>query len=169
LNQYSDQVINTLSDGDATSIRMPVPELLENHVAIQRRTVRTAIGRVKGNLKSITLQHIDAVLRFCREGSPGQLICLPDGVTIQKQSEGHVSISRQPSPPISRARSHLVDTIPLYTVPVPHPDDGTRTVIVKELGITLVLGSMPVASISNLTSAGQHTAFFDMDKLTSGR
>ncbi|MDX2448047.1 MAG: tRNA lysidine(34) synthetase TilS [Desulfobacterales bacterium] len=166
LNQYSDQIIQTLTDGDATPFRMPIPKLLENHVAIQRRAMRAAIGHVKGNLKSITLQHIDAVLRLCREGSPGQFMCLPDRLTIQKQSENHVSISRRPSPPTSRERSHPVEVAPLYTVPVPHPDEGTQMVMIKELGKTLVLGSMPVESISSQTLAGQHTAFFDMDKLT---
>jgi tRNA(Ile)-lysidine synthase len=166
LNQYSGRIFNTLADCDATSVRMPISTLLEKHAAIQRRTIRTAIGHVKGNLKSITLQHIDAVLCLCREGSPGQLLHLPGRLTIQKQPEEQLSISRQPSPLTSRASSYPAETMPLYTVPVPHPDGGTRTMMVKELGIILVLGSIPVESISSLTSAGQHTAFFDMDKLT---
>ncbi len=166
LNQYSGRIFNTLADGDTTSIRMPISKLLENHGAIQRRTIRTAIGHIKGNLKSITLQHIDAVLCLCREGSTGQRLRLPGRLTIQKQPEGHLSISRQLSPPMSRASSHPAETIPLFTVPVPHPYAGTQTVMVKEFGTTLVLGSMPVESISSLTSTGQRTAFFDMDKLT---
>ncbi len=166
LNQYSGQIFNTLAEGDATSIRMPVSKLLENHGAIQRRTIRTAIEHVKGNLKSITLQHIDAVLDLCREGSPGRILCLPGRLTIQKQPEDHLSISRQPSLPTSRETSQPAETIPLFTIPIPYPDVGTHTVTVKELGTTLVLESMPIESISSLTSAGQHTAFFDMDKLT---
>ena len=166
LNQYSSRIFNTLAEGDATSLRMPVSKLLENHGATQRRTIRTAIGHIKGNLKSITLQHIDAVLRLCREGSIDQRLHLPGRLVVQKQPQDHLLISRQTSQPASRADLHPVVTIPLYTVPVPHPDAGTRTVMVKELGITLVLGSMPVESMGSLTSAGQHTAFFDMDKLT---
>ncbi|RLC00467.1 MAG: tRNA lysidine(34) synthetase TilS [Deltaproteobacteria bacterium] len=166
LNHYSGRIFNTLADGDATSIRMPVSKLLENHGAIQRRTIRAAIKHVKGNLKSITLQHIDAVLNLCREGSPGRILCLPGRLVIRKQPGDHVSISRQPSLPPSRENSRPGETIPLYTISVPHPDVGTRTVMVKESGTTLVLGSMPVESMGSLTSAGQHTAFFDMDKLT---
>ena len=166
LNHYSNQIFNTLADGDATSIRIPVSKLLENHGAIQRRTIRASIKHVKGNLKSITLQHIDAVLNLCREGSPGRILCLPGRLTIRKQPGNHLAISRQPSPPTSRENSRPAETIPLYTIPVPHPDVGTRTVMVKESGTTLVLGSMPVESMDSLTSSGQHTAFFDMDKLT---
>jgi len=166
LNQYSDQIIHTLADGDPTFLRMPISKLLENHVAIQRRTIRTAIGHVKGNLRSITLQHIDAVLSLCRKGSPGKIMSLPDRLIIQKQSEDHVSISRQPSPTTSRSPSHPVEATPLYTIPVSHPDEGAQTVMIKELGTTLVLSSMQVESISNLAPAGQHIEFFDMDKLT---
>jgi len=184
LNQYSDRIFNTLADGDATVLRMPVSKLLENHGAIQRRTIRTAIGQIKGNLKSITLQHIDAALHLCREGTAGQQLHLPGRVVVRKQSHDQLLITRQPSPPAPLAELHPAGTIPLYTVPVPHPGAGTRTVMVKESGITLVLGSLTVEpqqqaltpwvlpdggdlrSMYNLASAGQHTAFFDMDKLT---
>ena len=166
LNQYSSRTFNTLAEGDAASLRLPVSKLLENHGAIQRRTIRTAIGHLKGNLKSITLQHIDAVLRLCREGSIDQRLHLPGRLVVQKQPPDHLLISRQASPPKSRTDSHPAVATPLYMVPVPHPHADTRTVMVKESGITLVLSTMPVQSMGSLTSAGQHTAFFDMDKLT---
>ncbi len=165
LNQYSGRIFSTLAEGDTTSVRLPVSKLLKNHGAIQRRTIRTAIGYIKGDLKSVTLQHIEAVLRLCREGSSGQRLCLPGELTVQRLSEGYLRIYRLPSLPSSRSRSHT-GTIPLYRVPLPHPHDGTRTVMIKEIGTTLVLDSIPVNSINSLTSAGQNTAFFDMDKLT---
>jgi tRNA(Ile)-lysidine synthase len=184
LNQYADRIFNTLADGDAAVLRMPVSKLLENHAAIQRRTIRTAIGQIKGSLKSITLQHIDAVLQLCREGTAGQQLHLPGRLVVQKQTHDQILISRQPSLPLPLATLDPARTIPLYTVPIPHPGAGTRTVTVKELGITLVLGSMPVdpgqpaltpwvlpcgrnpQSTGSLGSDRQHTAFFDMDKLT---
>ena len=165
LNQYSGQVFKTLAKKDATSVQMPISTLLEKHGAIQRRTIRIAIGHVKGNLKSITLQHIDAVLCLCREGSAGQGLRLPGRLIVQKQPEDHLRISRQSSSPTSRARSDAVDSMPEYNVALPHPHDGIQTVMINYLGITLVLSSMKVESIGSLTSAGQHTAFLDMDKL----
>ena len=168
LDRYSHKVFNALSvsdDGD-TDVRLSISKLLENHEAIQRRTIRTAIAHVKGNLKSVTLQHIDAVLRLCLEGSPGHLLHLPGRLTIQRHSDSHLSISRQPPPATSRTNSHSAKTIPLYRVPVPHPGAGTKKLLIEELRTTLVLRSMRVESIGNLTSTGQDTAFFDMDKLT---
>ncbi len=184
LNQYSDRILNTLADGDATALRMPVSKLLKNHGAIQRRMIRTAIGQIKGNLKSITLQHIDAVLDFCRDGTAGQQLHLPGRVVVRRQSHDQLLISKQPAPAAPLAGLHPAGTIPLYTVAVPHPGACTRTVVVKELGIRLVLDAIPLEpqqealnpwvlpwgggrqSMDNLTSAGQRTAFFDMDKLT---
>lgn len=166
LKQCSDRIFNTLADGDATSLRIPVSKLLENHAAIQRRVIRTAIAQVKGNLKRITLQHIHAVLRLCREGSGGQQLHLPGRVVVHKQPHDQLLISRPPSPHTHRTGSHPAGTIPLYAVPVPHPGVGTRTVMLNELGMRLVLGVIAVESMGSLTSAGQQTAFFDMDKLT---
>ena len=166
LNQYSGRIFNTLAEGDATTLRIPVSKLLENHGAIQRRTIRTALGHIKGDLKSITLQHIDAVLRLCREGSIDQQLHLPGRLLVRKQSHNHLLISEQPLPTSSRADLHPAGPIPFYTVPVPNPDTVIRTVTAEEAGITLVLSAMPAESMGSLTSAGQHTAFFDMDKLT---
>ena len=165
LNQTSERVFNTLAKGDTLSVRIPVSKLLENHQAIQRRTIRSAIGYVKGNLKSVTLQHIDAVLHLCRKGSSDQNVRLPGGLSAQRQPEDYLRISRPPSLPAPRP-SPPAETIPLYKVSLPHPHENTRTVRINELGATLVMGCMPVESTGGLTSAGQYTAFFDMNHLT---
>ena len=166
LNQYSDRLFNTLAEKDTTSVRISISKLLGNHAAMQRRVIRAAIEHVKGNLKSITLQHIDAVLCLCLERSYGQGLHLPERLAIQREPHGHLLISRQSSPSSSRVNSPSVETTPLYSIPVPGLGTANKRVICEELGATLVLESMPVGSISSLTSAGQHTAFFDMDKLT---
>ena len=166
LEQCSDRVFNTLVAGDATGLRIPVSKLLGNHGAIQRRTIRKAIGQIKGNLKSITLQHIDAALHLCRESTVGQQLHLPGRLVVRKLPHDQLLISRQPSPTTPRTDSHPDGTTPLYTVPVPHPGTSTGTVMLKELGISLVMDSIPLQSMDSLTSAGQLTAFFDMNKLT---
>ena len=165
LNRYSGRLFDDLAHKDATRVEISVSKLLKNHGAIQRRIVRTAIQHVKDNLKSITLQHIDAVLKLCREGYPGQGLSLPR-LIIRKQGEDRLSISRRPPPITSRMHSDSVETAPIYRTWVPHPDAGNPTVVVKEIGATLVLDAMPVDAMGSLTSAGQSSALFDMDKLT---
>jgi len=167
LNQYSDQLFNTLAEKETTSVRISISKLLGNHAAIQRRVIRTAIEHVKGNLKSITLQHIDAVLCLCLEGYSGQSLDLPDQLAIKRDPHDYLLISRQSSPTRAQANSHSVETIPLYSIPVPDLGSEEKRVTCAEIGTTLVLESMALESISSLTSAGQHIAFFDMDKLTS--
>jgi tRNA(Ile)-lysidine synthase len=166
LTQYSDQLFNTLAEKEGTSFRVSISKLLENHAAMQRRVIRTAIEHVKGNLKRITLQHIDAVLCLCLEGSCGQRLHLPDRLTIQREPHNHLLILRQTPPTRSRVNSHSVEAIPLYRLPVPALGAAKKRVNFEELETTLLLESMPLESINSLTSAGQHSAFFDMDKLT---
>ena len=166
LKQYSDGLFDRLAEKEVTAVRMPISTLLENHEALQRRTIRAAIAYVKGDLKSITLQHIDAVLYLCQQGSAGQQLRLPGRLTIQRPLDDQISITRQPSAAVSRPISPAAKTIPLYSIPVPHPKDRALSVTVKESGSILVFECMSVKSVPSLTSPGQHTAFLDMDKLT---
>ena len=166
LDRTSKRCFKALADGDTGSLRIPVSKLLKKHGALQRRVIRNAVEHVKGNLKSITLQHIDAVLSLCRDGSPGQRLNLPGRLTVRKQPADRLSISREPHPPASRTVSPVIDeSVPLYRVPVSKPDAGPMAVTLKEMGITLRLSSLRFQSIGGLTYAGQDTVFFDMDKL----
>jgi tRNA(Ile)-lysidine synthase len=166
LNRFSDQLFDTLAEKELTTVRMPIAALLENHAALQRRTIRTAIAHVKGDLKSITLQHIDAVLSLCQKGVAGQQLRLPGRLTVRRPLEDQITISRQTSAAISRSQSHAVNTIPLYRIPIGHPMDQTLTVPLEASESTLVYECLSVKSVPGLTSAGQNTAFLDMDKLT---
>jgi len=166
LNQHSDPLFNTLAEKETASVRVSISKLLENHTVMQRRVIRTAIEHVKGNLKGITLQHIDAVLHLCLKGSCGQGLHLPDRLAIQREPNDYLLILKRSLPTRSRVDSDSVETIPLYSVPVPDPGAAGKTVTLKGLGTTLAVESLPLESISSLTSAGQHIAFLDMDKLT---
>ncbi|ACN13621.1 tRNA(Ile)-lysidine synthetase-like protein [Desulforapulum autotrophicum HRM2] len=55
--------------------------------ALKRRIVRKAIQAVKGDLKRITLPHVDAVAALAAATSPGRSLDLPGRVRIFKQSQ----------------------------------------------------------------------------------
>ena len=167
LEQTAQQALDSMSDMHNRAVRVSISKLLENHVALQRRILRVAIGRVKGDLRKMTLQHIDAVLNLCRQGSSGQQLCLPDKVTVQILPKRLLAVHKSLAMPDSRMHSHGHDPLPLYNLVLPRPGMGVQKVAIKELKTTLIFRCMPVESIANPTSAGQDTAFFDMDQLTS--
>src|SRR5581483_3958554 len=51
---------------DDLGLLLPVSELINNHLALQRRLIRRAINDVRSDLRSIDLRHVDAILKICR-------------------------------------------------------------------------------------------------------
>ncbi len=55
----------------------PVKVLLGNHLAVQRRLIRRAIQEVRGDLRSIDQQHVQAVLNICQSEHGHDRILIP--------------------------------------------------------------------------------------------
>ena len=56
---------------------LQVPKLTELHLAEQRRVIRRAVHELRGDLRSIDLDHIDGVLRICRSRHGHDRILIP--------------------------------------------------------------------------------------------
>jgi len=56
---------------------LDVREVMEQHLAVQRRLIRRGIAMVRGDLRSIDLQHTDAILDLCRSESGHDRILVP--------------------------------------------------------------------------------------------
>ena len=57
-------------------------------VALQRRAVRAAVHRVRGNLHAVRFVHIEAARRLVLEGHTGSWLALPGGVRVSRLSDG---------------------------------------------------------------------------------
>jgi len=56
---------------------LDVRRVMEQHVAVQRRLIRRGIAQVRGDLRSIDLQHTDAILDLCRSESGHDRVLIP--------------------------------------------------------------------------------------------
>jgi tRNA(Ile)-lysidine synthase len=56
---------------------LQVPELIRLHLAEQRRVLRRAVQDVRGDLRSIDLDHIDGILKICRSTHGHDRIIIP--------------------------------------------------------------------------------------------
>jgi tRNA(Ile)-lysidine synthase len=56
---------------------LQVPELTRLHLAEQRRVIRRAVHEVRGDLRSVDLDHIDGILRICRSTHGHDRILIP--------------------------------------------------------------------------------------------
>jgi tRNA(Ile)-lysidine synthase len=56
---------------------LPVKALLSNHLAVQRRLVRSGISELRGDLRSIDQQHVQAIIDICRSEHGHDRIIIP--------------------------------------------------------------------------------------------
>lgn len=70
-----------------TQIQLSTGILMNLHPALIRRIIRSTIKKIKGDLKRITLQHIDAAAILISSAVPGKSLDLPDRIRIIKQKD----------------------------------------------------------------------------------
>src|SRR5579883_2342494 len=56
---------------------LDVPTLSAEHIAVQRRLVRHAISEVRGGLRSLEMQHIEAILNVCSGSEAHDRVIVP--------------------------------------------------------------------------------------------
>jgi tRNA(Ile)-lysidine synthase len=72
---------------DKTEIQLATNVLTNIHRAELRRIIRTAIKKVKGDLKRIALVHIDSVMTLISSSEPGKNLDLPGRIRILKKQD----------------------------------------------------------------------------------
>jgi tRNA(Ile)-lysidine synthase len=117
------------------------------------------IQKAKGDLKRITLDHVDRVWRFAEQEKKGGCLHLPDNILICKDQD-RIMVSRE---------SQSLRTLGMMAQGKPHAGfsyavqagDG---VTIKELGWRITLVAMDREKAGNICSSGQGIAFFDIEK-----
>ncbi len=79
---------NILIKKEERQIQLSGNMLLNLHKAELRRIIRMAIKKIKGNLKRISLVHIDAAVLLILSSESGKSLDLPDRIRILKQKDG---------------------------------------------------------------------------------
>jgi len=159
------QMKTTAHSVHKSRIVLSVSALADLHPALQRRLLRQAIHHVQGGLRRISFRHIDAVIRQSAGAAQHDTILhLPGGLRTARKGD-RLSIFRgnAPGKPPGKAHVDARETGPGH--PIPRPQRRTQTLDVDSLGIRLRLSEIPPPDRITLLTAGQRTAFFDMEKL----
>jgi len=81
LSEWLDQYSAECEDG---GIRLPIGPLMETHPAMQKRLLRRAVEKVKGDLRSFGFHHTEILLQLCRSAAANSQIDLPGEVKAEK-------------------------------------------------------------------------------------
>ncbi len=134
--------------------------ILRKHpVGALRRILRQAVERVKGDLRRISLAHVDAAVKLIYGDNDRARLDLPDQIRIQRDQD-HLIISREDG---CRQRE-LSDSASscgfCYTI-----DSDTRSLFIEPMGAYLILTHLENSGFQMLKNAGNSVAFLDRDCL----
>ena len=128
--------------------------------AAQRRIIRKAIAILKGDLRRITLLHINAVLALIDKKPARGSLDLPDGIqvvlndailTINRAKEG-LAHGKDSADETAENDYHYIISRP-------------GQIFIKETGTTIKLSQISVADLPDFSVIGKNMAFFDWDCL----
>ena len=128
--------------------------------ALQRRVLRAAIQRCKGDLRRMGFVPLEAAREFAVQGPARGTCDLPDGLVMRGQGNRlHVM-----NFPRNRTTGRLPRTFPRaagFECRIPSPGCFP----IGESGITMTFSLLETPPPEDVHGTGQQTAFFDMDQL----
>jgi tRNA(Ile)-lysidine synthase len=133
-----------------------------NHlpVAEKRNLLREMIRETKGDLKRITLAHVDDVIRFADASSREGRLDLPDQMLIRKRNH-RLLFSKEDLPLRSIQSGPMEQDLPDYHYTV----TGPQEIDIREIRARITFCETGEQTRTDICSAGQNVAFFDIKKL----
>ncbi|MBI4378163.1 MAG: tRNA lysidine(34) synthetase TilS [Nitrospinae bacterium] len=146
-------------------IELDTSKLKALHIAIQRRILRAAVKKVKGNLLRISALHIDDILNSINKGFSGKSLNLPDGIRVFYEYD-KLKLFRE---------SEVAEEAEIiFDIPLKIPGETILSMPSFKFK-TEIISSVPSPQSSPPRGEGQgegyfgmknrYTAFFNMDKI----
>ncbi len=95
LDELAAPLIAAVLSGEPDAVRIAREPFGRLPVALQRRALREAVRRVRGNVDTIAFVHIEEARRLVLEGQVGAVVELPGGIRVARLSGG-VEVTTQP-------------------------------------------------------------------------
>jgi len=130
------------------------------HPALQRRVLRAAVRRCKGDLRRVGFAPLEAAREFATQG-PAHGVCdLPDGLVVRGQG-ARLAVQRLPRTRGDGRPSRSAPVAPGFEYQIPSPGHYP----IREAGVTMAFSLLEALPAGGVCGTGQQTAFFDMDQL----
>ncbi len=140
---------------------LSLTHLKHQPIAVQRRLIRKAIFRIKGNLRRIAFAHIEAVLSLAQKGPRSGMLDLPDGIRVFRDQD-IMLISKERQKTRRRPGASLISTQPDFTYELSILGD----ILIKEAGLQIRFSEISKVQASVWRHADPRVAFIDLDKIS---
>jgi tRNA(Ile)-lysidine synthase len=141
-------------------IELSVPELIGYHKALQRRVIRMALAKSKGDLRRICLANIDSVIDLLVKKSSFGRIDLPAGMRIRRDQDSIHIFRRQ-----RRVPNDHRDHAGWEAFSFEYQIEKFGPVFIKEIKAYIRFSEMGIENVPDYRCTGQHANFFDKDAL----
>lgn len=85
LDGKAEEVANGLMRGNDDELILDIPKLTAFHEALWFRVLQKALGRMLGgDLRNIKTVHLEGICRLLTRRAPNKVLCLPQGVSVEK-------------------------------------------------------------------------------------
>ncbi len=168
---WIDNLIDSILEKNSIPIKdneleISIPEIEDIDVAALRRIVRKIIKIIKGDLKRITLSHIDSIINLLKDGSSSWNIDLPERIRIRRDYD-ILFISKEKKPLRESRPEFYVNELPAFEYIIPQPEHESPVLLfLDRLNIYMKFSVIDNISFTVLCNHGDKTAFFDMDGLS---
>ncbi len=153
-----------LTEGEDGVMNLSVPLLEPEPDALKQRVIRTIIKGIKGDLRRISFEHIDAVLHLIKEGPPQGMLHLPDRVLVERDLD-IVRFSKQAQTLRAGKGQHLDGGNTAFEYIVFKSGFRPETLFIRETGMRIRFSKKEGPFAADLTRCGQSVAFFDMNQI----
>ena len=143
-------------------LRFSLSRLRDCMPALQRRIIRRAVTLVKGDLRQIGFNHIEAVLQLVADHEASGGIHLPDRIEITAAGRELIVFKHDTD---LRTASQKATEQRRFSYRIDLPSTTPVTIAVPEAGVRVVFSIVGDNFPADLRGAGQLQAFFDMDRL----
>jgi tRNA(Ile)-lysidine synthase len=169
-NRWIESVVDPICAGvitgrDAQGLSLDLAVLGVLSRAPARRVVRRAIALLRGNLRRITLAHVDALLQLAATGSENARVDLPGLVAAVKKKDRLMlkimTAARQPLPQESFSEPY---GYPIEARQVTGPE--SLKLEIAQTGGRVIFRRLNIFNDATVRGSGQRTALFDIDQLS---
>ena len=154
-------VSDTVSRQGERGLAVPAGEVASLDPALQRRLIREMIRQLKGDLKKITYGQVEAVTKLIRPAARGREYHLPDRILACIEN-GCIAIyqkNRALRQLAARSRRSAVNATGYA-----HGIEGPAPLQVNAAGLLMTFDTLEKDRVTDISSAGQNMAFFDIKK-----
>jgi tRNA(Ile)-lysidine synthase len=163
-NMVEKETCDLILSGSDQSILISISGFTKKPLPLRRRIARKIIKKVRGNLKKITLRHVDEILLLISKAIDNSQLHLPDNLQVGVSgNQACFNIQQRVARPPKASKQK--DNPFTFFYQIPKPDCSPEMVVIHETGIKIQFSVIKKMNAPELDKIQKNVALMDMDHI----